>query len=56
MNGKKKNQAVRIEELTDIPASELESLEESYRLDGAIDIKKVQQDDDLWTLIVTFAV
>lgn len=56
MNGKKTKTAVRIEELMDIPESELESLEESYRLDGAVAIERVQQNNGLWTLKVTFAV
>ncbi len=56
MNGKKKKPAVRMEELTDIPESELEELEASYRLDGALDIERVRQNNGLWTLKVTFAV
>lgn len=56
MKGHNKNATVRVEELVDIPESELEALEESYLLDGAIDIERIQQQNGLWALRVTFVV
>ncbi len=45
----------RVEELTDIPTSEVDQVVEDYRSEGA-EVEKIKQQDGSWTVKATFSV